>query len=210
MSMKDEQNCGQAVKMCPYCEQGESNEFLLQQRDEAFGDKNALYMDASIWMNRESHISVGVCLFGNDIMMARFPISYCPMCGRKLMEGRNMDGYTNNATANSGPHTFEDFKQIADFLNSKGDSRTPQEELMVQTMQSRLDSIAGELVDAAIKYNADVMEHGLVDASDTPVLLILASLHTLSVLGYQVNAKFDEDMYTSIEIAGKVYPVKEG
>lgn len=98
-----------------------------------------------------------------------------------------MDGYTNNATANSGP-----------------------QELMEQTVQSRLDSIAGELVAVAIEYNADVREHGLVDASDDPVLMILTSLHTLSVLGYQVNAKFDEDMYTSIEIAGKVYPVKEG
>lgn len=119
-----------------------------------------------------------------------------------------MDGYTNNATATSGPHTIEDFKQIADFLNSKGDSRTPQE-LMEQTTQSRLDSIAGELVGAAIKYNADVREHGLVDASDTPVLVILASLHTLSVMGYAVKTNFDGDMYTSIEINGKVYQVKE-
>lgn len=73
--------------MCQYCKSNECNEYLLQQRDEAFGDKNALYMDASIWTNREPHISVGVCLFDRDIMTARFPISYCPMCGRKLMEG---------------------------------------------------------------------------------------------------------------------------
>lgn len=73
--------------MCPYCEQGEENKYLLQQRDEAFGDKNALYMDASIWTTgNRPRISVGVCLFDRDIMMARFPISYCPMCGRKLME----------------------------------------------------------------------------------------------------------------------------
>ena len=72
--------------MCHYCERGDKNEFLLQQRDEAFGDKNALYMDAAIWSDREPHISVGVCLFDRDIMMARFAIKYCPMCGRKLME----------------------------------------------------------------------------------------------------------------------------
>ncbi len=72
--------------MCAYCEGDESNA-LLVQRDEAFGDKNALYMDAYLWTTgREPHISVGVCLFDRDIMAARFPVKYCPMCGRKLTE----------------------------------------------------------------------------------------------------------------------------
>lgn len=74
--------------MCPYCEQGDESKYLLQQRDKAFGEKNALYMDAYLWAtSSEPHISVGVCLFDRDIMMARFSVKYCPMCGRKLMEG---------------------------------------------------------------------------------------------------------------------------
>lgn len=71
--------------MCPYCEQGDENEFLLQRRDKAFMDLNGLYMDACIWTDDEPRISVGVCLFERDIMFGRIPISYCPKCGRKLV-----------------------------------------------------------------------------------------------------------------------------
>ena len=70
--------------MCEYCESEETNAALLQHNEEAFGEKDGLYMDAYIWRTGEPHISVGVCLFGRDIMCARIPIRYCPMCGRKL------------------------------------------------------------------------------------------------------------------------------
>lgn len=73
--------------MCLYCGRDDSGNCLLMQRDEAFKDKNALYMDSYLWATGdEPHISVGVCLFDRDIMSARFPVNYCPMCGRKLAE----------------------------------------------------------------------------------------------------------------------------
>lgn len=84
---RQKQTINNTKKVCSYCEQGDENKYLLQRRDEAFGDKNALYMDACIWTDDEPRISVGVCLFDYDIMIGRFPISYCPKCGRKLMEG---------------------------------------------------------------------------------------------------------------------------
>lgn len=71
--------------MCSYCGRDDSGNSLLIQRDEAFGDENALYMDSYLWANGDQpHISVGVCLFDRDIMSARFSVNYCPMCGRKL------------------------------------------------------------------------------------------------------------------------------
>lgn len=70
--------------MCEYCVCEEANVALLQHNEEAFGEKNSLYMDAYIRRSGKPRISVGVCLFGRDIMCTRIPIRYCPMCGRKL------------------------------------------------------------------------------------------------------------------------------